>query len=158
MDINNDRRAMVVDRLQEMLGDLHDKTIGILGLSFKENTDDMRDAPAITISDSLVAQGAAVRGYDPVSMELAQPLMPQVVMQPDPYTLAEGCDALVVVTPWNEFKQLDLGRIRKAMRQPNVFDGRNIYDPKGMAELGFVYRGVGRGYSHPNGVHPNGKA
>ena len=146
MDINNDRRIMAVDRLGEMLGDLKGKTIGILGLSFKPNTDDMRDAPSITIAEGLMLQGSSIRAYDPVAMEVAQQLLPKVAMQPDPYTMAEGCDALVVVTEWNEFKQLDLERIRNAMRQPVIFDGRNIYDPQIMTNLGFYYRGVGRGY------------
>lgn len=159
MDINNDRRRMAVSRLSEMLGGLQGKVIGMLGLSFKPNTDDMRDAPSITIAEGLLAQGARVRAYDPVAMEVAAPLMPQVEMQPDPYTLAEGCDALIVVTEWNEFKQLDLERIRRLMRQPVLFDGRNIYDPKQMVSLGFYYRGVGRGYEKPEMgeiLHPNG--
>ncbi len=147
MEINNDRRPMAVVRLTEMLGDLSGKVIGLLGLSFKPNTDDMRDAPAITISDALLAGGAAVRGYDPVAMSVAKASLPSVEMCSDPYTMAEGCDALVVVTEWNEFKQLDLERIRNLMRRPVVFDGRNIYDPAIMRQLGFEYRGVGRGFN-----------
>jgi len=146
MEINNDRRGMAVRRLKEMLGSLQGKVIGLLGLSFKPNTDDMRDAPSLTIANRLIASGATVRAYDPVAMEIAAPMMPAVTMAPDPYTLAEGCDALMVVTEWNEFKQLDLERIHKVMRQPYLFDGRNIYDPEQMKKLGFYYRGVGRGY------------
>ena len=104
MEINNDRRPMVIIRLQEMLGNLRGKTIGLLGLSFKPNTDDMRDAPAVDIAEGLLARGAHVRAYDPVAMQVATPLLPEVEMQPDPYTLARGCDALVIVTEWNEFK------------------------------------------------------
>lgn len=147
MEINNDRRPMAVNRLYEMLGDLRDRTIGLLGLSFKPNTDDMRDAPAIDIAEGLISQGAHVRAYDPVAMEVAQPLLTEVAMQPDPYSLAEGCDALVVVTEWNEFKQLDLERIHRLMRRPVILDGRNIYDPETMSRLGFQYRGFGRGYN-----------
>jgi UDPglucose 6-dehydrogenase len=147
MEINNDRRPMVVSRLREMLGDLREKTIGLLGLSFKPNTDDMRDAPSVDIAESLLAQGAFVRAYDPVAMNLGSQLMAEVQMQPDPYTLAEGCDALVIVTEWNEFKQLNLERLRVAMRQPVIVDGRNIYDPETMGLLGFHYRGFGRGYN-----------
>jgi UDPglucose 6-dehydrogenase len=154
MDINNDRRPMSVNRVQDMLGALGGKTIGLLGLSFKPNTDDMRDAPAIDIASSLQAQGANVRAYDPVAMEVAAPLMPGVEMAADPYELAKGCDALIVVTEWNEFKQLDLDQIRDSMRQPVLFDGRNIYDPEKMQKLGFRYRGLGRGY---NGSAQNGK-
>jgi UDPglucose 6-dehydrogenase len=107
----------------------------------------MRDAPSITISDTLLANGARVRAYDPVAMDAARPLLPNVEMYSDPYAMAEGCDALVVITEWNEFKQLDLARIRDSMRQPVLFDGRNIYDPVVMQQLGFTYRGFGRGYN-----------
>ena len=146
MDINDDRRRMAILHLEEMVGEFRGKTVGILGLSFKPNTDDMRDAPSVTLAQKLVAYGATVRAYDPVSMEIAQTVLPQVQMMPDPYTLAEGCDALMVITEWNEFKQLDLSRIHGLMRHPVLFDGRNIYDPKEMESLGFIYRGVGRGY------------
>jgi UDPglucose 6-dehydrogenase len=147
MDINNDRRPMTVNRLKEMMGDLSGKTIGLLGLSFKPNTDDMRDAPAVDIANGLLTLGGKVRAYDPVAMEVAAPLLPGVEMLHDPYSVAEGSDALVIVTEWNEFKQLDLERLRDCMREPNVFDGRNIYDPATMRQLGFHYRGFGRGYN-----------
>ena len=147
MEINDDRRPMSVSHLKEMLGDLSGKTVGLLGLSFKPNTDDMRDAPSITIAETLISNGARVCAYDPVAMDIARPLLPEVEMCPDPYTMAEDCDALMIVTEWNEFKQLDLERIRDSMYQPVVFDGRNIYDPDTMARLGFQYRGVGRGYN-----------
>lgn len=147
MEINDDRRAMVVDHLREMVGDLHGKVIGLLGLSFKPNTDDMRDAPSITISQKLHAEGAIIRAYDPVAMEVARPLMPDVEMMSDPYTLAQDADALVVMTEWNEFKELDKPRLRDLMRHPVLYDGRNIYEPDEMVKYGFIYRGVGRGYN-----------
>jgi UDPglucose 6-dehydrogenase len=147
MEINNDRRPMAVTRIKDMLGDLKGKTIGLLGLSFKPNTDDMRDSPSIDIAQSLLAHGAEVRAYDPVAMEVAAPLMPNVEMFQDPYTMAEEVDALMVVTEWNEFKQLDLERIFSLMKQPVIFDGRNLYDPEKMYSLGFYYRGLGRGYN-----------
>ncbi len=153
MEINADRCPMAVNRLKEMLGGLQGKTVGLLGLSFKPNTDDMRDAPSITIAELLRSERAHVRAYDPVAMEVAQPLLPFVEMCPDPYKLAEGCHALMVVTEWNEFKQLDLERIRTLMAQAVIFDGRNIYDPAIMAKLGFKYRGVGRGYQDDNMHH-----
>jgi UDPglucose 6-dehydrogenase len=145
MDINNDRRPMAVNRIQEMLGDLAGKTIGLLGLSFKPNTDDMRDAPSIDIANALLAQGAQVRAYDPVAMDVAGPLLPNVEMFSDVYTMAQSCDALLVVTEWNEFKQLDLSRLRGLMSQAIIFDGRNIYDPDVVRRAGFKYRGLGRG-------------
>ena len=145
MEINDDRREMVVGYVKEMVGDLKGKLIGLLGLSFKPNTDDMRDAPSITIAQSLISGGATVRAYDPVAMGVAKAQLPEVEMMPDPYTLATDCDALVVLTEWNEFKQLDKPRLRDLMRQPIMYDGRNIYEPDDMAKCGFIYRGVGRG-------------
>jgi UDPglucose 6-dehydrogenase len=147
MEINNDRRPMAVNRLKEILVNLDGLTVGLLGLSFKPNTDDMRDAPAVDIAFALQAEGAAVRAYDPVAMPVAAALMPGVEMSSDPYTMAEGCDALMVVTEWNEFKQLDLERIKELMKRPVLFDGRNIYEPVKMRRLGFIYRGFGRGYN-----------
>ena len=146
MEINHDRRKIAIGHIKELLGDLAGKQICLLGLSFKPNTDDMRDAPAITIARGLMAGGAHLRAYDPVAMEIARPLLPEVQMMSDPYSAAEGCDALVIVTEWNEFKQLDLQRLHGLLRQPLIFDGRNIYDPAYVRSLGFTYRAVGRGY------------
>ncbi len=146
MDINDDRRRMAILHLQEIVGEFRGKTVGLLGLSFKPNTDDIRDAPAVTMAQKLISYGATVRAYDPVAMDIASTVIPQVQMMSDPYALAEGCDALMIITEWNEFKQLDLARICGLMRQPVIFDGRNIYDPIEMESLGFSYRGVGRGY------------
>ena len=146
MEVNYDRRKAVVRRTQEMLGgSLKGKTIGLLGLAFKENTDDMRDAPSIDIASELNESGAKVRGYDPVAMEVARPLLPALEFFDDPYEMAKGCDALIVITPWNEFKQLDLGKIKGLLKSPVIFDGRNIYDPAQMKEMGFNYRAIGRG-------------
>jgi UDPglucose 6-dehydrogenase len=148
MDANYERRQAVVQRTQEMLGgSLKGKTVGMLGLAFKPNTDDMRDAPSIDIASELNASGAKVRAYDPVAMEVARPLLPAVEFHEDPYDMARGCDALIVVTEWNEFKQLDLEKIKGLLKSPVIFDGRNIYDPKMMKEMGFKYRSVGRGFN-----------
>ncbi|MFC2064208.1 UDP-glucose dehydrogenase family protein [Chloroflexota bacterium] len=146
MEINSDRREMAVLNMKNLLGTLKGKTIGLLGLAFKPNTDDMRDAPSIDIANGLLEAGASVRGYDPIAMEVAREQMPAVELCDDPYQMAEGCDALLVVTEWNEFKHLDLGRIRDLMKKPVLLDGRNIYDPAEMLERGFTYMGVGRGY------------
>jgi UDPglucose 6-dehydrogenase len=147
MEINDDRRRMLVKKVEEALGDLKGKEIGLLGLTFKPNTDDLRDAPALDVAQRLLDQGAIVRAFDPVGMPGAEKLNPELRMTDDPYKLAEDCDAIVVCTEWNEFKHLDMARVYSLMRQPIVIDGRNIYDPLEMAELGFTYRGVGRGYS-----------
>lgn len=145
LDINYDRRKAVVRRTEEMLGgSLKGKTIGLLGLAFKPNTDDMRDAPAIDIANELNESGARVRGYDPVAMQVAAGRLPAVEMCKNPYNMAEGCDALIVVTEWNEFKQLDLPKIKSLLKTPVIFDGRNIYDPATMRALGFTYRAIGR--------------
>ncbi|MDP3186547.1 MAG: UDP-glucose/GDP-mannose dehydrogenase family protein, partial [Anaerolineales bacterium] len=123
---------------------LKGKTVGLLGLAFKPNTDDMREAPSIDIVEGFIQAGATVRAFDPVAMEVARGILPAVEMFEDPYQMAKGCDALVVVTEWNEFKQLDLDRIKGLLNKPVIFDGRNIYDPARMKALGFTYRGLGR--------------
>ena len=146
MEINDDRRNMAVSSLEKLLGGLEDKTIGLLGLAFKPNTDDMRDAPAIDIAQGLLAAGARVLAYDPIAMDNARSLLPQVGMADDPYQLAGACDALLVVTEWNEFKNLDLERIHSLMKTPILYDGRNIYNPQEMQRLGFIYQGIGRSY------------
>ncbi len=154
MEINRDRRRMIVEKAAELLGGLEGKTIGLLGLAFKPNTDDLRDAPALEVAQRLLKAGAKVRGYDPVAMERATKLMPEIQVMPDPYQMAQGCDALIVCTEWNEFKHLDLQRVRQAMAQPVIVDGRNIYEPAQMSAEGFEYRGVGRGYG-PDGKPNN---
>jgi UDPglucose 6-dehydrogenase len=145
VDVNYERRKKAVRSLEAMAGGLKGKTIGMLGLAFKPNTDDMRDAPSIDIAQDLTAAGAHVRAYDPVAMEVARPILPAVEMFDDPYSLAKGCDALMFNTEWNEFKQLDLQKIKGLLKNPVIFDGRNIYDPNIMQSQGFKYRGMGRG-------------
>ncbi len=148
MRVNDERRGMVVEKLDELIGGLKGKRIGMLGLAFKPNTDDMRDAPSIDIAAGLIKAGASVRAYDPIAMKEAKEVMhADVEMMPDPYSLAEGMDALIVVTEWNEFSNLDLERIHESMNEPVLLDGRNIYEPERIKELGFRYRGVGRGYN-----------
>jgi UDPglucose 6-dehydrogenase len=108
----------------------------------------MRDAPSVEIANALMASGAQVRATDPVAMEVASQALPRVEMCNDVYTMAQGCDALMVITEWNEFKQIDWTLIRGLMRQPVIFDGRNIYDPAVMQQMGFTYRAMGRGYNN----------
>lgn len=144
-DVNYARRTNAVKRLSEMVGGLKGKTIGLLGLAFKPNTDDMREAPSIEIAAHLLEAGASVRGYDPVAMDVARPILPGVEMFKDPYEMAAGCDGLMVITEWNEFKQLDLDLLKARLKGPVVYDGRNIYDPAVMKAKGFIYRAVGRG-------------
>ncbi|MFQ6000510.1 MAG: UDP-glucose dehydrogenase family protein [Anaerolineae bacterium] len=152
MEINRDQRRRIIQTLREIVGTLHGKTIGILGLAFKPNTDDMREAPSIEVIHLLTNEGARIKAYDPVAMEVARGIMPDVTYCSDPYQAAEGSDALIVVTEWNEFQHLDMVRIKELMRQPVLIDGRNIYHPQTLGELGFIYRGVGRGYEEKNAV------
>ncbi|HKF74958.1 MAG TPA: UDP-glucose/GDP-mannose dehydrogenase family protein [Candidatus Dormibacteraeota bacterium] len=144
MDINRDQRTLVVEKLRECLGSLRGQVVGMLGLAFKPNTDDMREAPSVEIAQALLKRGATVRAYDPAAMEKASQILPDVEYRRNAQAVARGADALVVVTEWNEFKQLDLLRLKRLMRRPVVVDGRNIYDPAEMRRLGFVYRGIGR--------------
>jgi UDPglucose 6-dehydrogenase len=143
-DVNYERRVGAVKQMSVMVGGLKGKTIGLFGLAFKPNTDDMREAPSIDIVAHLTEAGAKVRGYDPVAMDVARPILPAVEMFKDPYEMAAGCDGVMVVTEWNEFKQLDLDQLKSALKRPVIFDGRNIYDPGLMKEKGFTYRAVGR--------------
>jgi UDPglucose 6-dehydrogenase len=152
IEINRDMRRWAVYNLRESLGgQLDGKRIGLLGLAFKPNTDDIREAPALEIARMLQNEGALVSGYDPVAMANAARVNPQLRLVEDPYDLAENVDALMVCTEWNEFKQLDLHRLRSLMARPIVVDGRNIYDPKHMHEIGFLYKAVGRGQADTNG-------
>jgi len=147
MDINQHQRLQVIIKLREVLGSqLRGKTIGLLGLAFKPNTDDIRDAPAIEIARLLLNQGAHVKGYDPVAMRNASEVLPSLQLAKDPYDLVTSCHAMVVCTEWNEFKHLDMVRIRDMMAYPFIVDGRNLYDPDEMRRLGFTYRGMGQGY------------
>jgi UDPglucose 6-dehydrogenase len=144
MDINRDQRMLVIDLLREKLEELPGRIIGLLGLAFKPNTDDMREAPSLDIAKVLLAAGAEVRAYDPAAMERSKVLLPEVEYLKDAYEVAAGADALVLVTEWNEFRQLDMARVKQLMRRPVIVDGRNIYDPAAMRSLGFIYRGIGR--------------
>ena len=145
MDINRNQRRRVVMRLRKELGTLNDKTIGILGLSFKPNTDDLREAPALEVIHLLQVEGAVVRAYDPAAMKEAARILHNVTLCETPYQVAEGADALALCTEWNEFKSLDFERIKRAMRTPLIMDGRNLWDPKRLRAMGFTYLGVGRG-------------
>ena len=146
MNTNGERRMMIVDRAEKLLGSYNGKTIGLFGLAFKPNTDDMRDAPSVDIAEAIQKKGGKVKAFDPVAMEVAGPMLPGVEMLNNAYEVAENSDAVIVVTEWNEFKQVDLTKLAEIMKSPIVVDGRNIYDPEKMKSLGFTYRAVGRGY------------
>ncbi len=144
MDINRNQRRKVVLRLRKSLGSLNEKVIGVLGLSFKPNTDDIREAPALEVIYLLKNEGAIVKAYDPQAMENAREALNDVQLCGNPYEVAEGADGIVLATEWNEFKHLDFERIHKLMRTPIIMDGRNLWDPEHLRQLGFTYYGVGR--------------
>jgi UDPglucose 6-dehydrogenase len=153
MTINTDARRSIVAKVRSLVGNngahlnrLEGATIGVLGLAFKANTDDIRESQPIDIIRMLQADGANVKAYDPVAMENAGKVLQNVKLCEDAYETAEGCDAIILATEWNEFKNLDLKQLKETMRQPVIVDGRNLYDPERMHKLGFTYRGVGRGY------------
>jgi len=149
LEINADQRRLIVSKLRHLIGSLAGMRVGLLGLTFKPNTDDLRDAPSLDIARLLLAEGASVAGYDPVGMPAAAALLPELQLAADAYALAEECDAMVLVTEWNEFKQLDLPRLRSDMRRPILLDGRNMYDPERVRAAGFRYEGIGRGSAEP---------
>lgn len=143
--INEDQRRLLMEKITQQLWNLKGKTLGVLGLAFKPDTDDMRFAPSIEVIALLQQAGAKVRVFDPQAMREAKTLLKGVTYAKDSYQLARGCDCLVVMTEWNEFKELDLSRIKRLMKQPIVVDGRNLYEPAAMRKLGFRYAGMGRG-------------
>lgn len=142
--INAEQMNRFVKKITDTLWILKDKTIGVLGLAFKQNTDDVRMSPAIDLCQRLQKHGAALRVHDPKAMEKAKAVLKDVTYVEDMNAVAEGCDALVIATEWPEFKQLDLDRARKGMTHPILFDGRNLFDVAEMERLGFIYKSIGR--------------
>lgn len=143
-NINEEQMLRVVKKTEELLWNLRGKKIGVLGLAFKPNTDDMRFAPSITIINQLMSEGASVKAYDPVAVERAKKIMPDIDYCNNAYEVAEDVDAILLVTEWEEFAKMDLGKVKKAMRQPVFIDGRNVFEPEKMRKLGFIYSGIGR--------------
>jgi len=142
--INAGQMDRFVKKITDTLWVLKDKKIGVLGLAFKQNTDDVRSSPAIDLCLRLLKDGATLRVHDPKAMEKARTLLPNVTYVDDMNAVAEGCDAIVIATEWDEFKQLDLSRAKKSLTHPIMFDGRNLFDPAEMEKLGWIYRSVGR--------------
>src|SRR3989475_2218057 len=142
--INAEQMERFIKKILDTLWVLKDKRIGVLGLAFKQNTDDVRMSPAIELCQRLQQEGAILRVHDPRGMEKAKAILNGVTFVPDMNQVAEGCDALVIATEWDEFKKLDLDRARKALSHPIMFDGRNLFDPAEMEKLGFIYKSIGR--------------
>jgi UDPglucose 6-dehydrogenase len=144
IEVNHQQRLAMVPKIENLAGGLTGKRIAVLGLAFKPETDDMRDAPSVEIIRGLVERGARVSAYDPVAQKEAEKLLPEIEYADDEYAAAEGADVLVFMTEWNQFRALDMDRIRGVMRVPRIADLRNIYEPSDMREMGFQYAGVGR--------------
>ncbi len=145
LDINQHMRRQAVVKLRNALDGLGEKRVGMLGLAFKPNTDDLREAPSLDIARQIIREGGEVQAYDPVARPQNCEKVPELKLVDDAYEAAKDADALILVTEWNEFRQLDMNRIRKLMRGDVLLDGRNIWSPEKMREYGFRYFGVGRG-------------
>lgn len=143
-NINHQARRDIVRKARKVLGELRGKRIGILGLAFKPNTDDMRDAPSIDIITWLLNDGAKIYAFDPIAQVSAKEILPDIHYAQNPYETAEDADLLIVLTEWNEFKEIDLKKIKSLVKSPNIIDARNIYNPEDVRALGFNYMGVGR--------------
>jgi UDPglucose 6-dehydrogenase len=144
IEVNEEQKKRMVEKIKGMVGDLRGKTIGILGLSFKPNTNDIRESSSIAIIQGLLSMGAKVKAFDPAAMEEARAILPEVEYGKDAYDVANGADALVLATEWNQFRRLDLPRIKGLLKNSIFIDLRNVYDPSHMKGLGFHYCGVGR--------------
>jgi UDPglucose 6-dehydrogenase len=142
--INSEQMERFVKKITETLWVLKDKTIGVLGLAFKQNTDDVRMSPAIDLCLRLQKEGSALRVHDPKAMDKAKAVLTNVTYVDDMNAVAEGCDALVIATEWDEFKKLDLERAKNGLSHPIMFDGRNLFDAAEMEKQGWVYKSVGR--------------
>jgi UDPglucose 6-dehydrogenase len=142
--VNEEQKKRMIHKIVEKVGDIKGKTIGILGLSFKPNTNDIRESSSIVIIQGLLDLGAKVKAFDPAAMEETKALLPQIEYGKDAYDVAKGVDALVLATEWNQFRRLDLQRIKELLSRPIFIDLRNVYDPDQMKQLGFIYCGVGR--------------
>ncbi|MFA5932913.1 MAG: UDP-glucose/GDP-mannose dehydrogenase family protein [Microgenomates group bacterium] len=144
-EINNDQPKKFFNKVESELGDLKDKTIAVLGLAFKANTDDIREAPSVKIIEMLLKNGAIIKVYDPEAMENVRKIYgDKIQYEESPYKAVEDASAFLLITEWNEFRELDLVEVKKLMKQAIIFDGRNIYDPLEVKELGFIYHGIGR--------------
>jgi UDPglucose 6-dehydrogenase len=142
--VNEEQKQRMVDKIQERVGNLSGKTIAVLGLSFKPNTNDIRESSSIAIIRGLLRMGARVKAYDPAAMDEAKSVFPELEFGEDAYDIARGSDALVLATEWNQFRRLDLERIKSLLKSPIFIDLRNVYEPDQMKRLGFDYCGVGR--------------
>ena len=144
IEANERQREAMIPKVEKMIGDVKGKQIGVLGLSFKPETDDMRESPAIDIINELIKRGASIKAYDPVAMDEAKHYLSNIEYAEDEYDAITGADMMLIITEWNQFRALDMEKVRKLLKSPKIADLRNIYEPEDMRELGFEYVGVGR--------------
>lgn len=144
-DTNEEQKEFVLQKIKEALWIIKDKSIAVLGLAFKPNTDDLRNSPSIDLIKALIREGAKIRVYDPKAMEKAKNILKDVIFCKNSYQASSGADCLIIATEWNEFKELDFLKLKKILGRPLIVDGRNIYEPKHLKRLGFTYIGVGHG-------------
>jgi UDPglucose 6-dehydrogenase len=141
---NDEQPKRFIKKIERELGGFKGKKVALLGLAFKANTDDMRDAKSLDVIAAVLADGGEIVAFDPIAMDNCKKIFPQITYAKSSFEAAEGADAVVVVTEWNEFKQINLEKLKAAMKGQHVFDGRNLYDPEKMRRAGFVYHGIGR--------------
>ena len=144
IEVNELQRQAMIPKIENLIGDFSGKLIGVLGLSFKPETDDMRESPATDVIKEMQKRGAKIKAFDPVAMEEAKHYLPDIEYANDEYEAIEGADILVFLTEWNQFRALDMKKVKKLLKTPKIADLRNIYEPKVMREMGFEYVGVGR--------------
>ncbi|QQS42429.1 MAG: UDP-glucose/GDP-mannose dehydrogenase family protein [Acidobacteriota bacterium] len=144
IEANDRQRLAMVPKIEGLVGEFTGKRIGVLGLSFKPETDDMRESPAIEIINEIISKGASVKAYDPVAMDEAKHVLPDIEYANNEYEAIEGADAMVIITEWNQFRALDMDKVKSLLKAPKIADLRNIYEPADMREMGFEYVGVGR--------------
>jgi UDPglucose 6-dehydrogenase len=144
IEANERQRDAMIPKIEKLVGDLSGKKLGVLGLSFKPETDDMRESPAVDIINAVKAKGATVKAFDPVAMDEARHCIDGIEFADDEYDAIEGADALIIITEWNQFRALDMERVKQLLKAPKIADLRNIYEPEDMREMGFEYVGVGR--------------
>ncbi len=151
LEANEATKARMLDKIRNAVGELEGKSVAVLGLSFKPDTDDIRESPALPVVEGLLADGAVVRAYDPEAMPACREILPDVTYCDNAYDAADGAVALVILTEWNLFRALELDRLKQLLEQPLVIDLRNIYQPSQMAAAGFRYISVGRPEGRPDG-------
>ena len=149
LEVNEETKRRMVEKIEGAFGGLRGRTVALLGLAFKPNTDDMRESPAVPIARGMLERGARIRAFDPAAMEAARPELPEIAFCANAYQAAEGADGIVIATEWNQFRSLEWGKLHRLVRQPLVVDLRNLYEPEKMAAAGFRYVSVGRREGRP---------